>query len=537
MYRLTDNDNEGNSIESLQKMVKSAAKKVTNIVCDCNRHHHTKSCRKYHTTCRFNVPHFPTKETIIAIPISKISEYADIDDDFSKFKNIDKEKIRPLAANYQKILDKVQKNLEEKVSDFENQYYGDYDNLSLNSSIDKLLEEAGTNWNDYKTALKISFSGGYKIVLKRHVKEILMNSYNPNWSLAWNANLDLQICLDYHAVITYITDYFSKDDTGTLQYLKEAAKQFGRESLREKLNIIKNVFITHRQMGEAEAIYRLLPSLHFKESNLATKFIHAGFPENRSKFLLKLNEQNAYMAFGREVLNVDGKDDQYVEKISNVSKYERRDVIIFPELDSLSISQYTKEYEPTNSIPKKFAEMIDKKHSNENTMVEHLSSERFIHTSEGLGKPLPKYFPLCPSFPGESKYMRLRSHPAALRFYKGQQNNHEFFYNEIFLYTPFRKETNSINDNIKGLKEYYDDEDLCRKFYNSGLVQIVKQGVMEHLESVTDGRRRVDESEEANKMVGSILDNSTEQDNDDCKTEGVVDHPEHLSLDPGEFLH
>ena len=109
MYRLTDNDNEGNSIEGLQKMVKSAAKKVTNIVCDCNRHHHTKSCRKYHTTCRFNVPHFPTKETIIAIPISKISEYADIDDDFSKFKNIDKEKIRPLATNYQKILDKVQK--------------------------------------------------------------------------------------------------------------------------------------------------------------------------------------------------------------------------------------------------------------------------------------------------------------------------------------------------------------------------------------------------------------------------------------------
>ena len=68
-----------------------------------------------------------------------------------------------------------------------------------------------------------------------------MNSYNPNWSLAWNANLDLQICLDYHAIITYITDYYSKDDTGTLQYLKEASKQFGRESLREKLNIIKNI--------------------------------------------------------------------------------------------------------------------------------------------------------------------------------------------------------------------------------------------------------------------------------------------------------
>ena len=105
------------------------------------------------------------------------------------------------------------------------------------------------------------------------MKEILVNSYNPNWSLAWDANLDLQICLDYFAVITYITDYFSKDDTGTQQHIKEDAKQFGRASLREKLNIIKNTFLTHRQMGEAEAIYRLLPSLHLKESNLATKFV------------------------------------------------------------------------------------------------------------------------------------------------------------------------------------------------------------------------------------------------------------------------
>ena len=112
--------------------------------------------------------------------------------------------------------------------------------------------------------------------------------------MAWDANLDLQICLDYFAVITYVTDYYSKDDTGTLQYLKEAAKQFGRESLREKLNIIKNTFLNNRQMGEAEAIYRLLPNLHLKESNLATKFVPTGFPENRSKFLLKLNEEKDF---------------------------------------------------------------------------------------------------------------------------------------------------------------------------------------------------------------------------------------------------
>ena len=400
--------------------------------------------------------------------------------------------------------------------------------------------EANTNWQDYKIALKISFTGGYKIVLKRHIKEILVNSYNPNWSLAWDANLDLQICLDYFAVITYITDYFSKDDTGTLQHIKEAAKQFGRESLREKLNIIKNVFLTHRQMGEAEAIYRLLPSLHLKESNLATKFVPTGFPENRSKFLQKLNEDNEYMSFGREVVTVDGKEDKYVEKPSIVSKYERRDSQSHPELLTLAISQFGKEYESTNTVPKKYLEKLEQTlNDDDNDSDDHdddNANERRIHTSKGPGKPLPRYFKLDPSYPGEPKYMRLRTHPAALRFYKGHKNNHEFFYSEVFLYTPFKKECNSIAHSKKGLKEYYEDEDICREFYNRGDVQMVKKGVMEHLESVAEGRRRVEESEEANKMVGTILDPFKEQENEDCKMEGVIDHPDHFALDPGEFL-
>ena len=132
--------------------------------------------------------------------------------------------------------------------------------------------------------------------------------------------------------------------------------------------------------------------------------------------------------------------------------------------------------------------------------------------------------------------MRLRTSPAAMRYYKGKESNHEYFYSEIFLYTPFRKESNSILNPIKGLREFYEDEDKCRDFYNSGKVQKVKEGVMEHLESVVEGRRRVEESEEANEVVGSVLDAYKEQENADSKREGVIDHPEHYALDPGELL-
>ena len=35
---------------------------------EVNTHHHTKSCRKYHSTCRFSFPKYPSKKTLIAQP-------------------------------------------------------------------------------------------------------------------------------------------------------------------------------------------------------------------------------------------------------------------------------------------------------------------------------------------------------------------------------------------------------------------------------------------------------------------------------------
>ena len=64
----------------------------------------------------------------------------------------------------------------------------------------------------YEDALMFS-TPGYSIVLERDLDELFVNSYNPEWARAWNGNTDLQVCLDFFAVITYITEYFTKDDT------------------------------------------------------------------------------------------------------------------------------------------------------------------------------------------------------------------------------------------------------------------------------------------------------------------------------------
>ena len=43
----------------------------------------------------------------------------------------------------------------------------------------------------------------HEVILKRKVPEIFINNYNPEWIKAWNCNMDISVCLDYFAIITY----------------------------------------------------------------------------------------------------------------------------------------------------------------------------------------------------------------------------------------------------------------------------------------------------------------------------------------------
>ena len=50
--------------------------------------------------------------------------------------------------------------------------------------------------------------------MARDIDEIWVNSYNPEITRAWNGNTDFQVVINYFAIINYIAEYYSKDDTG-----------------------------------------------------------------------------------------------------------------------------------------------------------------------------------------------------------------------------------------------------------------------------------------------------------------------------------
>ena len=98
----------GDDIRSLRRFIdeyttvciheNTVGKHVAKVAKEVNKHHHTKTCRKYDTTCRFSYPRLPAPYTIIVEPCKADTP-------------AEKEK---LLLKYRKVLQKVQCVIEEE---------------------------------------------------------------------------------------------------------------------------------------------------------------------------------------------------------------------------------------------------------------------------------------------------------------------------------------------------------------------------------------------------------------------------------------
>ena len=233
--------------------------------------------------------------------------------------------------------------------------------------------------------------------------------------------MDIQPCLDYFGVITYITDYYMKDDSGTLKLIQDVLDKASDEPIKKKLCLVKNTFLTHRQIGESEAYYKLFPHLHLTDSNIGAIFIPTGFKKNRSRFLKKICEEEA--AFAKGVIELEDKEGQYyIEKETMMDKFLKKIVL----LNKLTYSQFVKRYTATKIVPKKYKEnkFYEEEIKSGLEQVE-IDNENYIFTDKDpkekeKRRKLPKYFPL--GDPEGDQWMKLRT-PLVLRLHKKTRLN------------------------------------------------------------------------------------------------------------------
>ena len=391
-------------------------KDLTEIVEEVQKHTHSLSCKKYGQQCRFGFPRFPSERTIIAQPLRE--------EDFSSKKTYDDE-----TKQMKTTLDKVKQVMVAMTPEEQETW-----------TITDILGKADVIQEKYYKALHVSARGAV-VVLKRSPKEMYINNYNPEWIKAWDGNLDLSVCLDFYAVVTYITDYYTKSETGMMTKMKDAAKQCAGNDRKEQMKFLVHTFMTSRQMGESEAYYRLFPHLHLSESNLKTIFVSTGFPWNRSKFSVRVQEQGKEKVLEknedsgdeeeprhiRGTFQIPGKEGSFKEATSIHEKYANRP----PVLEHMCLAQFAISYDRMSAQDANKKEFIEGSHGEDsNQIIKSWNSQYETHlpTHICLGKNLG--------------YMRLRGVPAVLRLHKFREDKdpHEYFFSELLLYRPWRNE-------------------------------------------------------------------------------------------------
>ena len=354
--------------------------------------------------------------------------------------------------------------------------------------------------------------------------------------------MDIQIVLDLFGIITYVTDYWAKADEGLTPVLREAAKQLKSEPENKKrAQELANTFISNRQMGEAEAYYKILPNLTLKYSNIDTVFVPSSKKELRSKFLMKLDDTEQNILIGSKVSG--GRDGIFLEKPDIIDKYTRRDIDRNENISELCLSQFAKMYEPINS--KRNDEYDDQyaKFASDDTSqdcssrledygydMEYLVSNYIITANpHKQNLQLPEFIKIQNPIQGEVSIWKKRSFPKAMRIHKKKKdvNPNEYFLSELLLFTPYTDE-DELGPN---------EEEKCRNLYQDRQesIQYVKSKLLPFAQGIEEARFYMEQTtnyDENSHQIGNILDGQNEQDNDICREEEEIPHPDFLHLDP-----
>ena len=464
-------------------------------------------CYKKGSSCRFGYPRFPSEQTIIAQPLKKKDN--ENDKEFEDRKHKMKE-----------ILTKVKRILEDLKAD------------ELNDvEIKDILKKANVNKAQYDEALASSNTGSC-VILKRKPAEIYINNYNPEWLKAWDGNMDLAVCLDFFAIITYITDYYTKLESEMMAKLLDAAKACKGRERKEQMKFLAQAFMTSRQTGEFEAYYRIFPHLHLSESNLKCKFVATGFPSNRSQFARKVrdndgkpineDDEGENKAENEEspqnMIYIPGREGTYQRKVTDHEKYAARP----SSLEKMCLAQFIADYDQEygKKDDGKFVEDIP-----ECECQGTCKCRRVIHKHEERQNILPPRIKLTKGL----GYMKKRKEPAILRYHKQREdkNPHEHMYSQLLLWYNWRSESELFEN----------DYEKCEQILQSCAEHIrqVQEQLFPNRKAVEEGRAILENfADPRPSHIGDTLDPENEQANEEAAREGLVEDDEFAGRYPRE---
>ena len=300
------------------------------------------------------------------------------------------------------------------------------------------------------------------------------------------------------------------------------------------MKVVVDTFLTHRQIGESEAFFKIFPSLLMRNSNCQTEFLPTGFPSNRSNYCDKLPENHNRPV--EEVMKIDGKEGDYFKKPSKISKYERRNVDRNEALKSLTYIQFGMKYASSHTGPKNEDGFESTMISESDIGFELTDEMGLIVTEDFIGSKtrltLPQFIELTNLCPGEPGFMKRRRERYAVRMHKVNRtaSPHEYIYSMLQLYRPFMKEEELFPEDHDACLELFNE----RSVTNDALkVENNRSLLMKYIAAVEDGMGRAQEmQQDKDSDIAAELNPGLVQDNEDCDAEGVTDNADFQCRNP-----
>ena len=247
--------------------------------------------------------------------------------------------------------------------------------------------------------------------------------------------------------MTYITEYFTKDESGTVEAIKQVLDSNPDDNTKEKMKKVATTFLSHRQIGEAEAFYKLLPDLNLKNSNVTCQWAPLGKKGDRYIRMKRADENEKE---NKNLIKLEGVEGYWYEQPDILSKYKRRD----DRLENICYSHYGRMIRSGGKqthMENVHDKGIDEEYYDDNEDTEEADNEEddpntkfhyIITEHDTLDEEIPQYTKLKMQMPKENPIQCKRTYPAALRFHKTNRDNnpHKFFLSELMLYIHLRDE-------------------------------------------------------------------------------------------------
>lgn len=243
---------------------------LSELVKTRQQHKHTHTCWKNRRDekhiCRFNIPFFPMDSTCILQPLEELSPSAS-DEDISK---------RHFFVNKAKL-----------IKEYLNDVVG---TPGENHTFEEFIQLFHLTKSEYLTAVRSTLNTS-KVFLKRSLKEILTNNYNPMILEMHQANMDIQYVLDPYACCVYVVDCINKSDKGMSRVLKKVLDDGIKDDAptREVLRSLTSKYYNVCEISAQEAAYNLL-SLRMTECSAVVFFVSTTRTDTQCKMIKKREE-------------------------------------------------------------------------------------------------------------------------------------------------------------------------------------------------------------------------------------------------------